>query len=413
MAPEQKRTYAIFQGLLTVLLLLFFYYQKQDTAWWSVKFGSLSASLIGLLAFIRLAPVERLGKNIVQALLLLADVLLASLTLYWSQNPQSDLYLAYFIIILGAALLRNLRQCFLVALFATVFYLLSSWQPQQGLPQEAGFWLRIPFLWVMAFLAGILSQDVQQVHAEDERVYRQRLLDMERLATMGRLAGEMAHRIKGPLTSIQVNAETLLIRSKQPGFPPEAEEIRGEVLHCAEILKGLLRAGRVEDTLLEPLDLGECVKAALRTAHALMIRQKVRLKMTGLGRRARIIGDKTLLQEAVFALVQNALEAMPRGGTLELSLRPMRKAAWWAESGEALDFFELSVKDSGQGIDPKLMGRIFEPFFSTKSDRGGTGLGLCAALRILQNHSGFIEAQSAGPRHGACFVVSIPRFERV
>ncbi|MEK7745971.1 MAG: hypothetical protein AAB576_04840, partial [Elusimicrobiota bacterium] len=168
MAPEQKRTYAIFQGLLTVLLLLFFYYQKQDTAWWSVKFGSLSASLIGLLAFIRLAPVERLGKNIVQALLLLADVLLASLTLYWSQNPQSDLYLAYFIIILGAALLRNLRQCFLVALFATVFYLLSSWQPQQGLPQEAGFWLRIPFLWVMAFLAGILSQDVQQVHAEDE-----------------------------------------------------------------------------------------------------------------------------------------------------------------------------------------------------------------------------------------------------
>lgn len=413
MAPEQKRTYAIFQGLLTILLLLFFYYQKLDTSWWGAKFGLLSGALVALLVFIRLAPVERLGKNLVQALLLLTDVVLASLTLYWSQNPRSDLYLAYFIIILGAALLRNLSQCFLVALFATVFYLLSSWQPQQGLPEEAGFWLRIPFLWVMAFLAGILSQDVQQVHAEDEKAYRQKLLDMERLATMGRLAGEMVHRIKGPLTSIQVNAETMLLRSKQPGSPAEAEEIRSEVLHCSEILKGLLKAGRVEDTKLEPLDLGECVRAALRTARAVMVRQKVRLKMTGLGRRARIIGDKMLLQEAVSALVQNALEAMPQGGTLELGIHPVRKAAWWAESGESLDFFELSVRDSGQGIDPKLMGRIFEPFFSTKSDKGGTGLGLCAALRILQNHSGFIEAHSAGPRRGAVFVVSIPRFERV
>ncbi|MFA6030308.1 MAG: HAMP domain-containing sensor histidine kinase [Elusimicrobiota bacterium] len=408
---ERRQVYLAFQGLLTAILLLFFLYERREVEGWVFKFPLLCAALFGILAALRFVSEKRLSSVPGQSALLIGDAVLASLTVHWSQNPQSDLYLAYFMIIFGAALTRKLAQCFIVAAVATVFYMCSAWTPMEGLPSDPGFWLRIPFLWVMAFIAAVLSQDASHARKEAEQGYQSQLLQMERLAAMGQLSGEVAHRIKGPLTSILVNAEVLQARPGTQELKEELEGIRTGALHCREILSGLLDLGRVEETVFQPLDLREPVRSALDMARPQLEKQGIRLHVSGLGRSFPILGDRTLLHEAVYAVVQNAIEAMPGGGALEVRLRPAHKKAWWSYPGDTLDFAELAVRDDGAGIDPMKKDRLFTPYFTTKG-RKGHGLGLSAAQRILHNHSGYIEAFSDGPGKGARFVFSIPRFEK-
>ncbi|MBI5245250.1 MAG: hypothetical protein HY922_16430 [Elusimicrobia bacterium] len=410
--PDRRQAYLAFQGLLTVILLLFFLFQRTDVENWALKFFFLTGTLLGALALLRGLPAKRLAEMPIQSGLLLGDAVLASLTLYWTQNPQSDLYLTYFMIILGAALSRKLAQCFLVAVAASVFYVFSSWTPAQGLARDPAFWLRLPFLWVMAFLAALLSQDAQQIRRESERAFQGQLLQMEKLASLGQMAAEVAHRIKGPLTSILVTAEVLQRRHGARALQSELGDICSEALRCREILKKLLRIGRIEETVFQQLDLREPVRSAIDSARPQLIRHKIRLRLKGLGRPAQIIGDHSLLHEAVFSILQNAVEAMPKGGRLELRLRAVGKRAWWSLPGEALDFFELIVADTGGGFGAKAQRRLFEPFFTTKN-RSGSGLGLCAAQRILHNHSGYIEAASDGPGKGSRFTISVPRFEKI
>src|SRR5438552_1557182 len=105
------------------------------------------------------------------------------------------------------------------------------------------------------------------------------------------------------------------------------------------------------------------------------------------------MGDQSLLQEAFFAVLQNAVEASPAGGKIRAAVKRRGK------------FFDVVVEDEGQGIDPKHLDTIFEPFFTTKGAEG-TGLGLSAAMRILQKHGGSIEAQNGA--RGACFTLTFP-----
>lgn len=403
--PSRRSTYFAFQGLFMTVLVLMFAYERGSRLQ-PGRLGFLAAMTLASLAALQAAPAPELESSWFQTSFFLADAALASLTLRWTQ-PQSDFYLLYFLIIFGTALTRDLAKSLLAALVTSLLYLASAWSPAVGLPKDTGFWLRFLMLWTSTPLLAILSRDTEQARLEQERKYQERLIQFERLAALGQLAGEVAHRIKAPLTTILVDAEVLSHRlARSPEHLRELSEIQEEVGRCKLILKNLLDLGRIEEMDFVELDLRRPVERALKAVEPQLRGRGPKLDVSGLDAPMPARGDESLLQEALTAVLQNAVEATrSRGGAIRLSARRAVSRGRWLRGGPAR--WELVVEDDGEGIARKDLERVFAPFFTTKGEEGD-GLGLSAALRILQKHGGTIEAQSEGKGRGARFVLSLP-----
>jgi signal transduction histidine kinase len=402
---ERRSVYFAFQGLFSAVLILLFLYQDRGDSDWVFRLSVLLAMMAGSLTALRLVSAEILGRWWFQVVLFLGDAAVASLLLRWT-HLINELYLLYFLIIFGTAITRNFRQSIVVASVTSLLYLFSAWHPLNGFPHETAFWLRFLFLVISASLMAILSLDSQQAQASQERKYRDRLIQVERLATLGQMAGEVAHQIKAPLTTIMVNAEVLLARhAKSKEMVRELNEIRDEVEHCKQILKSLLDLGRIEEVELERIDLREPLRLALKSADALARKRRLSLKTSGLETSRPVNGDQSLLQEALSALLQNAVEASREGGEVRLSVEDEPRYAWDAPGA---GYWRVIIEDDGAGMTEEALSRVFEPFFTTKG-KEGTGLGLSAAARILQKHGGSIDVYSAGRGRGARFTVTLPR----
>jgi signal transduction histidine kinase len=392
--PKRRAVYFAFQGLLMSVILLLFLFQGPGHVGWVARLCLLLAYLGGTLALIRLVPDSTLARGWFQAGLFLGDAVLATVILSWIQ-PRTELFLIYTLIVFGSALTRSARQSFVVAFVTIALYFVHWWQPGAWLPQSPVFWLRCLFLIVSAVLLAILSRDAKAAQEEDKRRYDERLIQVERLATLGRVAAEVAHRIKGPLTTIAVNAEVAAHRhGGDPTTLKELRQIGEEVQRCKEILKNLLDLGRIEEMDTETLDLRVPAERALKLIEPQAAGRKVRLESSGLSRPMKARGDESLIQEALSALLQNAVEASFRGGTVRVTAETL--------GGR----HRLSVGDDGAGVARGDLEKIFQPFFTTKKE--GSGLGLSAALRIAQKHGGTVEAESAGEGRGATFTFVLP-----
>jgi signal transduction histidine kinase len=402
----RRAVYFAFQGLFVAVLLLIFIFVYRGADGWAERFSFLIAVSLASLLALQAVREETLGSWYFQVALFMGDAAAASLVLSWT-TLNTDLYLLYFFIIFGTALLRSLTQSLIVAAVTSVLYFISAWNFYGHFPDTAGFWLRINFLWVSSILLAILSRDSRQAQGEVERRHQDRLVQFERLAALGQLAGEVAHRIKGPLTTIMVNAEVL---SQRGGLKAEAqkeiEQIRTEVGHCRDILKGLLDLGRIEEMDEVPFDLREPLRQALAAVSSRLQKHRVRLA-SSLERPLPMRGDPVLMQEAVLAVLHNALDAVRDGGRVWVEARVVPARSGWLGFLRRAEACEVSIRDDGRGIAPEDRDRVFEPFFTTKGVHG-SGLGLSAALRILQKHGGSIEAFSDGPGKGACFVLTVP-----
>jgi signal transduction histidine kinase len=396
---DRRGTYFAFQGLLTAVLVLLFV-RHPERAGWAYQFPLITAVLGGLLFSIRVVSRETLASYWFQTGLFLADTALSSLLLLWS-GSDANLALIFSLIIFGTAITRRLVPTLMVAGLTTVLFLVS----RRGAQLTADYWLKIVFLWVESALLAILSQDARRTQEDSERRDQGRLIEVERLSTLGQLAAEVAHRIKGPLTTITVNAEVLAHRlPKSSGALEELGEIREEALRCKEILKTLLDLGRIEEIDRRPLDLREPLRSALKAVETQCEKAGLKLTAPRLDHPLPVFGDHSLLHEAFAAILQNAVDAGRGKGSLRVSVDE-RRPSWW-ENGRTE--FRVGIEDDGQGIAPEHLDRIFKAYFTTKG-REGSGLGLSAALRILQKHDGTIEAYSPGTGSGARFVVSIPR----
>jgi signal transduction histidine kinase len=394
-AERRRAVYFAFQGLFMAVLLLLVVFQGAGRPRDGVL-GLLAALLTASLFLLRLAPDEVLARWWFQAGVFVGDAVAATLTLRF-MGQQADLFLLYLLLVFGSALTRSARQRLLVAGAAIALYLLTGWRPSAGWPTQPEFWLRAVFLAVSAALMTVLARDSRQAQEEQRRRYEERLVQIGRLATLGRVAGEVAHRIKGPLTTIAVDAEVLAHRlGGDEGALRELAEIGAEVERCKRILKDLLDLGRIEEMDAEPLDLREPVLGALKSIASQARRRGVETSSSGLDAAMRARGDATLLREAAAALLQNAVEASPRGGSVRI--------AGSTRGG----FHRIAVSDGGAGISAGDLERIFEPFFTTKKGEG-SGLGLSAALRIAAKHGGTVEAESSGPGRGARFTLVIPK----
>jgi signal transduction histidine kinase len=395
-AHRRRAVYFSFQGLFLAVLMLMILFQG-PTRPGDAALGVLAFLLLASLLLLRLVSDAVLSSWWFQAGVFVGDAVAATLTLTLRfMNQQADLFLLYLLVVFGSALTRSARQRLIVALTAIALYLITGWRAARGWPSHPEFWLRGVFLAVSAALMAVLARDSRQAQEEQRRRYEERLVQIGRLATLGRVAGEVAHRIKGPLTTIAVDAEVLASRlSEDKAALKELAEIGGEVERCKRILKDLLDLGRIEEMDVMPLDLREPVRAALKALTSQARSKKVKTTSSGLTSPMPARGDATLLREAVAALLQNAVEASPEGGAVRVS------------GSTHGGFHRVLVADEGPGISSEDLERIFEPFFTTKKGEG-SGLGLSAALRIAAKHGGSVEAESPGPGRGARFILLIP-----
>lgn len=262
-------------------------------------------------------------------------------------------------------------------------------RPRDGRPLDAA---RRDLLLALAGQAALAFENAalaREAKARLKRMYR-----AERLATAGELAAGAAHEIRNPLAAIR-SAIQYLRGDYAEGSDRASlvDDLLSEVDRIDGIVEGLLSFARPPVSLAEPVELAELLgqSVGLVAARARGQRVAVRLDVPpALSLRA----DPNQLKQVLLNVFLNALQAMPHGGELRVSATP--RGRW----------LELRVADTGPGIAPEHLERVFDPFFTTRPD--GTGLGLSICYGIVERHGGEMEVRSEAGS-GAEVVVRLPR----
>jgi signal transduction histidine kinase len=243
------------------------------------------------------------------------------------------------------------------------------------------------------------------------RELEDQLRHAQKMESVGRLAGGIAHDFNNLLTAITGHGE-LLAQSLEPGDERHADvsAINAAAARAATLTRQLLAYGRQSLLHPEPINLNEVIigfEPMLRR----LIGEDIRLRTdlaTDLG---WVRADAGQLDQVILNLVVNARDAMPDGGTIVLATENVDlDEAYVAEQPKAKPgpHVSVAVRDTGVGIDQETIGRIFEPYFTTKERGRGTGLGLATVLGIVEQSGGHIEVTS-DPGHGTTFRILLPR----
>jgi signal transduction histidine kinase len=245
------------------------------------------------------------------------------------------------------------------------------------------------------------AQERTQTEAQARLDLERRLQQEQKLATLGRLASEVAHEIGTPLNIVSGRTEAI-----RKGLPPDHPIVR----HAATVLRQVERISAIIRQLDRVVDLLE----------PLARRRQIRLTADPSNTTAPVLADPDQLQQVLLNLVTNALDATAPGGHIRLVVADEEQGSTPETSdarprisrGQAAKpFVTLEVADTGCGIPQDRLEKIFEPFFSTKERRGGTGLGMPIVEDIVRSHRGAIEIESAAGR-GTTVRLSWPAVDR-
>ena len=232
----------------------------------------------------------------------------------------------------------------------------------------------------------------------EEKELQAKLLQTEKMAAVGTLAGGVAHEINNPLGAIQAFAQ-LGLTDCAPGtmLHEFLTEIEGNVRRAKKIVDSLLNFSRPSRGERRPVDLARVCDQAIFLCETQHGRGKVKMHKRYAEDLPLVAGDSNQLQQVIVNLVSNAfgaLDGLPGEIVVETEATPARVCA--------------RVRDTGPGIHPRHQDKIFDPFFTTKAEGKGTGLGLSISYSIIKDHGGTITVESA-PGEGACFEVWLPR----
>jgi two-component system sensor histidine kinase HydH len=227
----------------------------------------------------------------------------------------------------------------------------------------------------------------------------------QRIESLGEMAATLAHELKNPVGAIRGYAQ-LMREAQEAGNlaadDPESERVKRAVetivresARLEQLVRRTLEFARPGDLELAKLDLREAADAAASLMAKKAEEAGVSIVTDHDAAAVEIEVDRGRMEQVIANLLDNAIEASEKGGTVAVSVR----------SGS--DSAILEVRDQGRGIAPDRLGRIFQPFDTTKAE--GTGLGLAVSRSIVEAHKGTIETQSQGEGKGAVFTVTIPR----
>jgi len=232
-----------------------------------------------------------------------------------------------------------------------------------------------------------------------------RILHQDKMMSLGRLAASVVHEINNPLSGI-LNYLRLMVRvlnrgpldaAQQTKFESYLELMESETDRCSRIVSSLLTFARKTPPAFTPIDFTDLMSRTLVLSQHRLDLSDIAVTQHIDPALPPVRGDFNQLQQCLINLIFNAIDAMPQGGKLDLSIR--------ARSGDR--GVSLSVRDSGAGIAPEHRNHIFEPFFTTKGEGGGVGLGLSTVYGILESHGGTVTVNS-NPGHGTTFVLKLP-----
>lgn len=247
-------------------------------------------------------------------------------------------------------------------------------------------------------IAGDLDRQVQERSRQ--------LVRSERLAGVGFLAAGVAHEINNPLSAIAMAAESLegrvldIVGALEPADAAVVRQylrmIQDESFRCREITERLLDFARGREAARESTDVARLVSEVVAMVQYLSKYREKKIVFENCGPcYAEVNGPE--IKQVVLNLVANGLDAVDRGGTLQITLT------------EQTDQLAIDFVDNGCGMTAEVIERLFEPFFTRKQSGQGTGLGLSISHRIISQHGGTISVTSAGPGLGSTFTVRLPR----
>ncbi|TVM31530.1 sensor histidine kinase [Oceanidesulfovibrio marinus] len=250
----------------------------------------------------------------------------------------------------------------------------------------------------IAGLIGAFNRMAQELEANQED-----LLQARKIAALGTFTAGIAHELNNPINNISLSAETL-----GELYGEELDEDANEMVHdiimqserAGEIVKNLLDFSRTERPAFSPLQVLDVIDSTVTLIKNQLMVTGVTLDMDIPEDIPDIQGNLRNLQQVFMNLLLNAIQAMPGGGAITIAAR---------EQGQKM--VRIEVRDTGAGIDPKVLEHIFEPFFTTKEVGKGTGLGLAVMYSIVQRHGGRVEVKSE-PGKGSVFAVILPRAEQ-
>jgi PAS domain S-box-containing protein len=278
--------------------------------------------------------------------------------------------------------------------------------------QEVTFFTRegipMPALWssVVVEMDGddcLLStvMDISELkRAEEEKVALQKELQQtHKMEAIGNLAGGIAHEFNNVLGIILGNAELALddVPDRNPA-KESLKEIRKASFRAKEVVRQILSFARKTMTALKPLEINTIVKESIKLMRA-SIPAMVDIQPNIPSVPSMISGDPTEIHQIVINLCTNAAHAMKKtGGILQVGISEVTLDERTASRYEDLspgDFIKLTVRDSGEGIEPDILGKVFEPYFTTKEFGAGSGMGLSVVYGIVKKYKGAINIESS------------------
>jgi signal transduction histidine kinase len=257
-------------------------------------------------------------------------------------------------------------------------------------------------------IAPLVSKDLEQIgrliifdDVTDRDELERRLVQADKLSSIGLLAAGVAHEVNTPLAVISTYAQML---AKQISGDDQKskllEKIAKQTFRASEIVNSLLNFSRTSTTDFIEVDLNRIIRETLTLIEHQLEKTGVEVKVNLDSALPGVKGNGGKLQQVFLNLFLNARDAMDRGGIL---------AVRTSSDG---DTARVEVADTGQGIPAENLARIYDPFFTTKAARKGTGLGLSVTYGIVREHGGTIEVESQ-PGAGTRFVVELPLVRKV
>jgi len=231
-------------------------------------------------------------------------------------------------------------------------------------------------------------QDFTELHR-----LRERLIEAERMEAVGRLAGGIAHDFNNLMMVVRGNLELLEAQDR-----PELKAIFDAVKAAQTLTTSLLAFGRKAPLQRQIIDLNALVESTVTLLQRL-IGTHIKLQTMLASQALWVDVDASMFQQALINLVINARDALGSGGSIFIVTNSIHR--------QGRSFAELIVRDTGDGIDPKIKARIFEPFFTTKSAGSGSGMGLAMVHGTVLQHGGSIDVESSAG-DGTAFHIKIP-----
>ncbi len=277
-------------------------------------------------------------------------------------------------------------------------------------------------LLVLESLAGILSSAIsgagqyQKLQATvdqlrsareelQERIAAQRtaeskLVQAAKLAAVGEMAAGIAHELNNPLTTVSGFTELVLEElPEESDIRKDLELVLRESQRARSVVRRLLDFARQNESMRVRSDINEILTDVLALVNHLLRTSGVQIFTSFSSGIPWVPMDRNQMKQVVLNLIHNALHAMPTGGELQITSACRRR--------ENRDWLTICLADTGIGIAPENLERVFEPFFTTRSKDGGTGLGLSVSYGIIADHGGFIDVESQVGK-GSTFTIWLP-----